>query len=47
MWEVPIMMGKRPYKVWVDLSGYWSALSRCVMPFLGVGVPFKDVDVGM
>ena len=42
---MPIMMGKRPYKVWVDLSGYWSAFSRCVIPFLGVGVPSKDVAV--
>ena len=39
------MMGKRPYKVWIDLYGYWSALSRCVMLFLGVAVPFKDVAV--
>ena len=42
---MPIMMGKRPFKVWIDLSGYWSALSRCVMPFLGVTVSFKDVAV--
>ena len=39
------MIGKRPYKVWVDHSGYWSAFSRCVIPFLGVGVPSKDVVV--
>ena len=39
------MIGKRPYKVWVDHSGYWSAFSRCVIPLLGVGVPSKDVGV--
>ena len=43
--EGPIMMGKHPYKVWVDHSGYWSAFSRCVIPLLGVGVPSKDVAV--
>ena len=48
MWEVPIRIRKCPFRVWVDLSGYWIALSGCVLvPFLGVGVgvPFQDLEV--
>ena len=41
-------MIKCPFRVWVDLSGYWIALSgRVLVSFLGVGVrvPFQDVEV--